>query len=380
VGARETEAAALGTLGAALMFLNFDQGVKRLEQALAMAVTEGLHWVAANSYVNLGSAAGELLHLPEATRWLRQGLAFAEQHEVDFYRHYALAWLALCALHLGDWDDAAALAAQALASAGRTTTSRVMALVALGRLRLRRGDPGVDDALDEALDLAQRSGTLQRLAPVCAARAEAAWLRGDLARAAAEARTALPLALARQHAGFIAELRFWLWRAGEPEVGVSPDAAFDLQASGHWQAAAAAWAKLGCPHEQAWALADGDTAAQQQALAMFERLGARPAAERLRRQLREAGVKGVERGARASTQAHPAGLTAAEAQVLSLMAQALRNADIAKQLHRSVRTVDHHVASVLAKLGCTSRQEAVLRAEREGWVPAAQSGQGPNPK
>jgi DNA-binding NarL/FixJ family response regulator len=58
------------------------------------------------------------------------------------------------------------------------------------------------------------------------------------------------------------------------------------------------------------------------------------------------------------------------------MGEDLRNADIAARLHRSVRTVDHHVASVLAKLDAGTRLEAVRRAEREGWLPAAaQSGQ-----
>jgi len=64
--------------------------------------------------------------------------------------------------------------------------------------------------------------------------------------------------------------------------------------------------------------------------------------------------------------------------VLNLMAHDLRNADIAAKLHRSVRTVDHHVAAVLAKLAVESRLEAVRRAEREGWITArsvAQSGQ-----
>ena len=62
--------------------------------------------------------------------------------------------------------------------------------------------------------------------------------------------------------------------------------------------------------------------------------------------------------------------------VLRLMADGLRNAEIAARVHRSVRTVDHHVAAVLAKLGVDSRQAAVRRAEREGWLaPAGQSGQ-----
>ena len=59
---------------------------------------------------------------------------------------------------------------------------------------------------------------------------------------------------------------------------------------------------------------------------------------------------------------------------LALMAEGLRNADIAARLHRSVRTVDHHVAAVLAKLGVASRLEAIRLAEQSGWL--GQSGQG----
>jgi DNA-binding NarL/FixJ family response regulator len=58
------------------------------------------------------------------------------------------------------------------------------------------------------------------------------------------------------------------------------------------------------------------------------------------------------------------------------MAQGLRNADIAERVHRSVRTVDHHVAAVLAKLGVDSRQAAVERATREGWLAREQGGCG----
>ncbi len=55
--------------------------------------------------------------------------------------------------------------------------------------------------------------------------------------------------------------------------------------------------------------------------------------------------------------------------VLELMCRGLRNAEIAARLHRSVRTIDHHVAAVLSKLGVETRLEAVRLAEREGWVP-----------
>ena len=56
--------------------------------------------------------------------------------------------------------------------------------------------------------------------------------------------------------------------------------------------------------------------------------------------------------------------------VLTLKVEGLRNADIAARLHRSVRTVDHHVAAVLAKLAVESRLAAAQRAQREGWLAA----------
>jgi len=47
--------------------------------------------------------------------------------------------------------------------------------------------------------------------------------------------------------------------------------------------------------------------------------------------------------------------------VLSLLCEGMKNAAIAERLVRSVRTVDHHLAAVYAKLGVTSRAEAVAK-------------------
>jgi hypothetical protein len=77
-------------------------------------------------------------------------------------------------------------------------------------------------------------------------------------------------------------MAFWLWKAGEAVV-IHPWTArpFALQIAGDWQTAAAEWERLGCPYEQARALADGDTQAKIAALRIFEQLGAQPAADRL---------------------------------------------------------------------------------------------------
>ena len=78
LGERETQVASLGTLGTATMFIDYDQGVIHLQKALEMAKTDGLHWVAANTYSNLGSGAGELFHLHDAQHWLTATMDYTE--------------------------------------------------------------------------------------------------------------------------------------------------------------------------------------------------------------------------------------------------------------------------------------------------------------
>jgi len=354
--------------GAALLFVDYPAGAERL---LALrdrrAAAGNLQGVAATLGM-IGSGSGEVMRLREAEDYLREAVRISEAH--DFDARYGEAWLALCLMLRGQWDESAAVAMNVLPRSEGTNITRLMTRLALARLRMRRGDPGVDEVLAEARGMAYGSDALQRIAPTACAHAEAAFMRGDLDRVRAEVNVALPLAESKGHPWFVGELNYWLWRTGAVRRAVAGRAEpYALEMSGQWHAAALAWEQVGCPYERARTLALGDAAAQQEALAIFDQLGARPAADALRRQLRNAGVRGVARGSRATTRGNPAGLTTAELQILTLMCGNLRNAEIAGRLHRSVRTVDHHVASVLAKLGVTTRLEAVRRAEREGWVP-----------
>jgi DNA-binding CsgD family transcriptional regulator len=134
--------------------------------------------------------------------------------------------------------------------------------------------------------------------------------------------------------------------------------AFILRVEGEWRRAAEAWERLGCPYEQARALGDGDAPAQLAALEIFDRLGAAPAAAALRRRMRGDGMRRIPRGPRAATRQNPFGLTGREMEILGCLADGLSNGRIGALLHVSAKTVDHHVSSVLGKLGAATRGEA----------------------
>ena len=212
-----------------------------------------------------------------------------------------------------------------------------------------------------------QSGSLQRVAPVRCSGAEAAWLAGDLPAVRSEASASFELAREKGHPWFLGELAFWQRCAGDAKEAPAGCAApYELQIRGQWAEAAAAWEAIGCPYEQARALAEGDEAAQRNALGIFDRLGASPMADVLRRRMRAAGVQAIPRGARPSTRDNPAGLTQREVEILSLVARGWQNARIAARLSRSPRTVEHHVEAILAKLEARSRNEAVEIARQRG--------------
>jgi DNA-binding CsgD family transcriptional regulator len=347
-----------------------EEGIDHLQRALAGAEARRDDMQVAQTLLNLGSGCTLIYRLELAEHWLSRGIRFCAERDIDMSRLYQLASLATVRLHQGRWDEASAALHEVLSDQRTAAVARIIALATLGRLRARRGDPGVWEALDEARTLAIGTGALQRLATTYAARAEAAWLEGRTDDAAREAEAALPLALAHGSATFAAELLRWTRRGGADDVAVPAFCAahpFGLEAAGQWRRAAQVWTQLDCPYEAACARAEsGDVAMQREALRLFESLGAQPMIERTRHRLRRAGVRGLPRGPRVSTRQHPAGLTSKELAVLALLASGLRNKEIAERVNRSIRTVDHHVQAIFAKLDVTTRTEAVSAAHRIG--------------
>jgi DNA-binding CsgD family transcriptional regulator len=277
-------------------------------------------------------------------------------------------------MYRGRWTEASGAAHVVLGDRRSPVIARITALIALGRVRARRGDPAVWEALHEAQEIAGNTRTLQRVALMQAARAEAAWFEGRTAEAASEASVGVELAARKRHPWFASELLFWCWHGDGSLPGGMPDFCmqhpFAMEIGGRWKEAAETWHALHCPFEAARALMEGDEAAQREALSIFETFGARPMIERMRYKLRAAGVRGLQRGPRDSTQNNLAGLTTKEVEVLGLLSQGLRNKEIGQRLHRSARTIDHHLAAIFTKLDVSTRAEAVSAAYRLGIISA----------
>jgi DNA-binding CsgD family transcriptional regulator len=344
------------------------EGTQKLEQGLELARGAGLAEQVARAYILLVATAVGNRRSGVASRWLQAGIDYCSDQGLERDRLYLLAWRARLELDQGRWGTASESAAAVLGMPRSSITPRIVALVVLGLVRARRGDPGQWSPLEEAWALAEPTGELPRLAPVAAARAEAAWLEGDRHAVAEATEDTLRLAVERTWGWLAGELADWRRRAGfGRELPAQSAEPYVLQAAGEWARAAERWRQLGCPYEAALALADaGEEAPLRRAMEELQRLGARPAADHVAQRLRELGVRRLPRRPRRVTAANPAGLTARELEVLALLGADLRNAEIAARLHISEKTAGHHVSAILAKLGVRSRREAArVAAERQ---------------
>ncbi|SDH93508.1 regulatory protein, luxR family [Actinokineospora alba] len=283
----------------------------------------------------------------------------------------------------GDWSRAAAELEQAcrdLAVDGQLVVGH--AWYELGESRRLQGDPGVEEAYQQAMvfgRVAQPGLALHRLS------------QGEVVAAD----TGLHRALAERH--FAAD-RFALLPAAVEvgiaagRVGSAKDALAEMErtatiypttaarstvaaargslalaenrptdALAHLRDAVNGWRQLGAPYEAATvgvriaeachALGDEDGVRMElhAANATFTRLGARPDADRTQNLLSD----WLDPGS---------GLTPRETEVLRLIVDGQTNAQIATELHLSERTVHRHVSNILTKLGVHSRTAAATTA------------------
>jgi DNA-binding CsgD family transcriptional regulator/tetratricopeptide (TPR) repeat protein len=366
----DTLARVYNYMGCAMMVIDYERGQELMKRSLTIARGANLPFALAGTFANLSQMLIELYQFADAERYLAEGVAYTTEHDDDYHLQGMLTARAMVRLYQGHWTEANETILNVLQGGNMDTMINTYTLNTLGRLLVRRGDSGARNVLEDALDLSIQADAIVRLGHTRAARAELGWLAGDHDRAIEEARAVYDIAVSKEHPWVAGELAFWRWRAGDnfsPPGWIAKPFAFQI--TGAWRGAAEEWEKRSCPYEQALALMDGDEPAQLNALEIFERLGAHPAAEKLKQQMRAQGMRGIPRGPRPATSQNPFGLTAREVEVLASLVEGLSNNAIAKKLSLSTRTVEHHIASILQKMEVNSRNEAIALALKEKLLP-----------
>jgi DNA-binding CsgD family transcriptional regulator len=297
----------------------------------------------------------------EADRLASEGVSLADRVGASTYLGSALFARGLLDAHLGRAEQARAAAQRILGLFSAGGPSAALGEWVLGFVDLSLGDAAAADVhysnASAHLDaLAQREPARFRFHPD---HVEAVVLLGDLERA-----EALLAALEARAAVFP---RPWILATGARCRALVCAARGDL--AGALAAAEEALQhhdRLDMPFERARTLVVAGTIlrrlkrkrrareAFEEALVVFERLGAEPWSRATANEL-----------ARVAARRAPAGLTATELQIASLAAAGHSNPEIAAQVFVSRKTVEANLARVYRKLGISSRVQLARALDRE---------------
>ena len=232
-------------------------GLAKLDRSRELAEQAGDEVGVVRAYMHPALALAARREWVLAERYIQPGLVFCRERGLEAWEGWLTTLAAEAALARGRWDDAVSTVAAILAwPAGGFSDFRVSALVISARVRARRGEPGYWSVLDEAAQAAKAAPVALSALPIAAARAEAAWLEGAVARRIGEEiGPAEEPGLAESH-WFAGELEVWRHRAGldcgDPAGLPEP---YRLEITGDAAGAASWWQERGCSYEAALALA-----------------------------------------------------------------------------------------------------------------------------
>jgi DNA-binding CsgD family transcriptional regulator/tetratricopeptide (TPR) repeat protein len=367
-GALEPAALCHNYIGSGRLQLGDLSGAADLLRSVQLARNVDHHEYVMRGYRNLIEGLWRLGRYDEAIAYIDEADAYGRDLDFPGIAYCFEARRCRLLAMQGSWPEAETRLRALLAGRPDPGTLARETVPILARLLVRRGAPEAAEVLALARRHAQRGDNLEWLTTTGIAHIEHAWLTGRPEDAEPWAvllldRTERPgTALQR---GELLRYLHRLGRTAEPFPDCPQPYAAGIR--GDWRAAADAWQRIGDPYERALEMADsGQVEPTVEALLVLDRLQARPAAAMVRRRLRDLGMTRLPRGPQPATRTNPAGLTERQVEILHLLAEGLSNTDIAGRLVISVRTVDHHVAAVLQKLGVPTRREAARAAAELG--------------
>jgi DNA-binding CsgD family transcriptional regulator len=366
---------ALNNIGTARIFRGNTDGLKDMSTSLNLARQHGYHEDAARVYTNLAEYGVEFKDFELAEKVINEGIAFDTQHDLDAWTFYLVGRQAQLRLEQGRLHDAVTIAEGVLSRNDQTLLMRLPAEVVLAKAKMRLGEKNANTLLQSALENALSVDELQYIAPIRSALIELAWYENNPAAATEhiEAASALP---DQASPWLMAEFYFWASRCGfaipERLLASFPEP-YRLRLLGEHRQAAEIFQTLGAPYLAAACLCENTDA---DSIFLASGLAKKMRAARLIEKLRDvankasievAGLK-ASRGPYGAARQHPLGLTKKEQQVLELLVNGASNQEIAEQLSRSKRTVEHHVSSIFSKMNVENRVDVLLRVQNEPWL------------
>jgi ATP/maltotriose-dependent transcriptional regulator MalT len=425
VGAVEPKLEAQLVLAAAMVYGGDEEaGLRLMREAGEESRRAGLPWIATRAFVNLSDLQLMLGRYEDAVRTADEGMPMIEQAGFErttgaFLRGNKGEAL----LRSGRWQEAMAIAAPGADAPGVYSGTMLLLRAELNMLMGRRKEAQLE--LREARRHLRRSASSQFALPLAGVEAEFARSGGELEAA----REIVERVLARTDIG---EEQRYKWPVLSLAARIEAERALtardgeDAQARmttlraeaesmdattasdrGHqallaaeharmaregevaaWSDAVSACRDMNEPYPLAYALlrhaealaADRDpgsaSAAAREALGLARDMGAEPLAgeiEALVRRARLRAADGADDDEGLPEDAVPdelarLGLTAREAEVLSLVADGYSNGQIAERLFITRKTASVHVSNILAKLEVGTRLEAAAMAHRMGLV------------
>ena len=335
---------------------------------------------------------GSCFDLERATQWVQSLEGFIDRYGCPFLYAECRTYYGRVLFENGDWAAAEALLTEAISmSRGVFAAPHAFASGTLAELRLAQGR--VEDAArvlhgvegrEEAaaaaalVHLSQGEPSVaaavlrRRLAVTSRDRLDVAAvieLLGEAEIALLDSDAAIEQGRALVALGSVSNCDL-IVAHGERLLGHALASTDVRAACAHLETALAAFVRAGIPYRAAQTrlllarvLGRNDRevagAEARAALSVFEDLGAAREADAAAALMRDLGVRAARTGPK-----NVGRLTRREQEVLVLLGEGLSNPEIAERLFLSRKTVEHHVARILSKLGLRGRAEAAALVAR----------------
>jgi len=394
-GNSDLELMAMHAVGQALVQQGrTEEGMALLDEAMAGVIggEYGDPLTAAQMSCMTMVVCGSCFDLERATQWVQSLQGFIERYGCPFLYAECRTYYGRVLFENGDWAAAETLLAEAISmSQGvfeaphafasgtlaelrlaqgrvedaarvlRGVEGRTEAAAAVASVRLQQGEPSAAAAVLRRR-LAATSPNRLDVAAVIELLGEAEIALSDSGAAVERGRALIALGTASHCDLIVAH--------GERLLGHALAASDVPAACAHLETALAAFVHAGIPYRtaqtrlmlaQVLGHRDREVAGAEArtALAVFEDLGASRDADAAAALMRDLGIKAARTGPKNTGR-----LTSREQEVLALLGEGLSNPEIARRLFLSRKTVEHHVARILSKLGLRGRAEAAALAAR----------------